>query len=81
MAKEEEPDPVVNPQKSSIPTLKASVKKGSKKPPSRSSKKERTNLKTEEKDFKKFMKVLNQIEMAIPLVEALEQMPSYAKFL
>ncbi|PNX73069.1 hypothetical protein L195_g028967 [Trifolium pratense] len=34
-----------------------------------------------EKDFKKFMKVLNKLEMAIPLVEALEQMPSYAKFL
>ncbi|CAJ2640764.1 unnamed protein product [Trifolium pratense] len=27
------------------------------------------------------MKVLNKLEMAIPLVEALEQMPSYAKFL
>ncbi|CAJ2661756.1 unnamed protein product [Trifolium pratense] len=34
-----------------------------------------------EKEFKKFMKVLNKLEMAIPLVEALEQMPSYAKFL
>ncbi|MCI48389.1 hypothetical protein A2U01_0069632, partial [Trifolium medium] len=34
-----------------------------------------------EKDFKKFMKVLNKLEMAIPLVEALEQMPLYAKFL
>ncbi|CAJ2672807.1 unnamed protein product [Trifolium pratense] len=45
VAKEEEPNPVVNPQKSSTSTLKASVKKGSKKSPSRSSKKERTNLK------------------------------------
>ncbi|PNX62319.1 hypothetical protein L195_g061089, partial [Trifolium pratense] len=34
-----------------------------------------------EKEFKKFMKLLNKLEMAIPLVEALEQMPSYAKFL
>ncbi|CAJ2672483.1 unnamed protein product [Trifolium pratense] len=34
-----------------------------------------------EKEFKKFMNVLNKLEMAIPLVEALEQMPSYAKFL
>ncbi|CAJ2657637.1 unnamed protein product [Trifolium pratense] len=45
VGKEEEPNPVVNPQKSSTSTLKASVKKGSKKSPSRSSKKERTNLK------------------------------------
>ncbi|CAJ2666357.1 unnamed protein product [Trifolium pratense] len=45
VAKEEEPNPVVNPQKSSTSTLKASVKKVSKKSPSRSSKKERTNLK------------------------------------
>ncbi|CAJ2645643.1 unnamed protein product [Trifolium pratense] len=45
VAKEEEPDPVVNPQKSSTSTLKASVKKGSMKSPSRCSKKERTNLK------------------------------------
>ncbi|PNY16023.1 hypothetical protein L195_g012732, partial [Trifolium pratense] len=34
-----------------------------------------------EKDFKKFMKVLNKLVMAIPLVEALEHMPIYAKFL
>ncbi|CAJ2653607.1 unnamed protein product [Trifolium pratense] len=52
MAKEEEPDPVVNPQKSSTSTLKASVRKGSKKSPSRSSKKERTNLKTKGEDLK-----------------------------
>ncbi|CAJ2653046.1 unnamed protein product [Trifolium pratense] len=45
MAKEEKPNPVVNPQKSSTSTWKASVKKSSKKSPSRSSKKERTNLK------------------------------------
>ncbi|CAJ2663190.1 unnamed protein product [Trifolium pratense] len=52
MPKEEEPDPVVNPQKSSTSTFKASVKKGSKKSPSRSSKKERTNLKTKGEDLK-----------------------------
>ncbi|CAJ2667626.1 unnamed protein product [Trifolium pratense] len=40
-----EPNPVVNPQKSSTSTLKASMNQGSKKSPSRSSKKERTNLK------------------------------------
>ncbi|CAJ2638235.1 unnamed protein product [Trifolium pratense] len=45
VAKEEELNPVVNPQKSSTSTWKASVKKRSKKSPSRSSKKERTNLK------------------------------------
>ncbi|CAJ2636878.1 unnamed protein product [Trifolium pratense] len=45
VAKEEELNPVVNPQKSSTSTLKASVKKGSKKSSSRSCKKERTNLK------------------------------------
>ncbi|CAJ2657839.1 unnamed protein product [Trifolium pratense] len=52
VAKEEEPNPVVNPQKSSTSTLNASVKKSSKKSPSRSSKKERTNLKTKGKDLK-----------------------------
>ncbi|CAJ2662862.1 unnamed protein product [Trifolium pratense] len=40
-----EPNPVVNPQKSSTSTLKALMNQGSKKSPSRSSKKERTNLK------------------------------------
>ncbi|CAJ2636727.1 unnamed protein product [Trifolium pratense] len=52
VAKEEEPNPVVNPQKSSTSTLKASMKKDSKKSPSRSSKKEITNLKTKGKDLK-----------------------------
>jgi len=52
VGKEEEPNPVVNPQKSSTSTLKASVKKDSKKSPSRSSKKERTNLKTKGEDLK-----------------------------
>ncbi|CAJ2669129.1 unnamed protein product [Trifolium pratense] len=59
VAKEEEPDPVVNPQKSSTSTWKASVKKSSKKSLSRSSKKERTNLKTKGEDLKigKFCKI------------------------
>ncbi|PNX88524.1 hypothetical protein L195_g044630 [Trifolium pratense] len=52
VAKEEEPNPVVNPQKSLISTLKASVKKGSKKSPTRSSKKKRTNLKTKGESLK-----------------------------
>ncbi|CAJ2645119.1 unnamed protein product [Trifolium pratense] len=43
--------------------------------------KKRVNNLECEKEFKKFMKVLNKLEMAIPLVEALEQMPSYTKFL
>ncbi|CAJ2651110.1 unnamed protein product [Trifolium pratense] len=52
VAKDEEPNPVVNPQKSSTSTLKASVKKDSKKSPSRSSKKEITNLKIKGEDLK-----------------------------
>ncbi|XP_045831665.1 uncharacterized protein LOC123923067 [Trifolium pratense] len=42
---------------------------------------ERVKKLDREKDFKKFMKVLNKLEIAIPLVEALEHMPLYAKFL
>ncbi|PNX75451.1 hypothetical protein L195_g031387, partial [Trifolium pratense] len=38
-------------------------------------------VKNQDREFHKFMKVLNKLEMAIPLVEALEQMSSYAKFL
>ncbi|MCH92290.1 hypothetical protein A2U01_0013227, partial [Trifolium medium] len=38
-------------------------------------------VKNQDREFRKFMKVLNKLEMAIPLVEALEQMPTYAKFL
>ncbi|PNX71885.1 hypothetical protein L195_g027771 [Trifolium pratense] len=38
-------------------------------------------VKNPDREFRKFMKVLNKLEMAIPLVEALEQMPTYAKFL
>ncbi|PNX89075.1 hypothetical protein L195_g045192, partial [Trifolium pratense] len=43
--------------------------------------KKKVKILEREKEFKKFMKVLNKLEMAIPLVEALEKMPSYAKFL
>ncbi|PNX63843.1 hypothetical protein L195_g061823, partial [Trifolium pratense] len=38
-------------------------------------------VKNQDREFHKFMEVLNKLEMAIPLVEALEEMPTYAKFL
>ncbi|MCI17394.1 hypothetical protein A2U01_0038541, partial [Trifolium medium] len=38
-------------------------------------------LKTKDHHFKKFMKMLNSLQVNLPLAEALEQMPLYAKFL
>ncbi|KAJ9557907.1 hypothetical protein OSB04_012521 [Centaurea solstitialis] len=35
----------------------------------------------EEQQFKKFLDILKELHINIPLVEAIEQMPSYAKFL
>ncbi|MCI54485.1 hypothetical protein A2U01_0075735, partial [Trifolium medium] len=32
-------------------------------------------------DFRKYMKILNKIEMTIPFVEAMEKIPEYAKFM
>ena len=37
--------------------------------------------KSNERQFKRFLDVLKQLHINIPLVEALEQMPTYAKFL
>ncbi|XP_038891629.1 uncharacterized protein LOC120081020 [Benincasa hispida] len=38
-------------------------------------------IKDDSKQFKRFLDVLQQLHINIPLVEALEQMPSYVKFL
>ncbi|MCI79665.1 hypothetical protein A2U01_0100936, partial [Trifolium medium] len=32
-------------------------------------------------ELRKFMKILNKIEMTIPFMEAIEKMPEYAKFM
>ena len=34
----------------------------------------------EDKQFNKFLEVLKQLHINVPLVEALQQMPNYAKF-
>ncbi|XP_061361020.1 uncharacterized protein LOC133304948 [Gastrolobium bilobum] len=42
---------------------------------------QRLQKKTDDKKYKKFLDVLKQLHINVPLVEALEQMPSYAKFM
>ena len=42
---------------------------------------QRFHKQQQDKQFKKFLDVLKQLHINIPLVEALEQMPSYAKFM
>ncbi|PNX55474.1 hypothetical protein L195_g049103 [Trifolium pratense] len=41
----------------------------------------RKKVKNQDLEFRKFMKMLNKLEMTIPFVEALEKMPEYAKFM
>ncbi|XP_061351350.1 uncharacterized protein LOC133296396 [Gastrolobium bilobum] len=42
---------------------------------------QRLHKQQDDKQFKRFMDVLKQLHINVPLVEALEQMPSYAKFM
>ncbi|XP_061344027.1 uncharacterized protein LOC133290002 [Gastrolobium bilobum] len=42
---------------------------------------QRLQKQTDDKQYKKFLDVLKQLHINVPLVEALEQMPSYAKFM
>ncbi|XP_061355576.1 uncharacterized protein LOC133300094 [Gastrolobium bilobum] len=42
---------------------------------------QRLQKQTNDKQYKKFLDVLKQLHINVPLVEALEQMPSYAKFM
>ncbi|MCI16217.1 hypothetical protein A2U01_0037359, partial [Trifolium medium] len=37
--------------------------------------------KSQEHQFRKFLNLLNTLEMSIPFAEALEQIPQYAKFM
>ncbi|MCH97349.1 hypothetical protein A2U01_0018343, partial [Trifolium medium] len=41
----------------------------------------RTKVKNQDMEFRKFMKMLNKLEMTMPFVEALEKMPEYKKFM
>ncbi|PHT38468.1 hypothetical protein CQW23_22041 [Capsicum baccatum] len=42
---------------------------------------QRLKKKADETKFNKFMTILKQLTINVPLVEALEQMPGYAKFM
>ena len=42
---------------------------------------QRLHKQQQDKQFKRFLDVLKQLHINVPLVEALEQMPSYAKFM
>ncbi|MCI54363.1 hypothetical protein A2U01_0075613, partial [Trifolium medium] len=41
----------------------------------------RKKVNNQDLEFRKFMKMLNKLEMTIPFVEAFEKMPEYAKFM
>ncbi|MCH82692.1 hypothetical protein A2U01_0003819 [Trifolium medium] len=41
----------------------------------------RKKVKNQDMKFRKFMKMLNKLEMTMPFVEALEKMPKYKKFM
>ena len=42
---------------------------------------QRLKKKAENKKFSKFMAIMKQLTVNVPLMEALEQMPNYAKFM